>query len=194
MLALKCYNVRNVNLKITCSTSTYVYYLRITWMCYLHCITCTTWYIHVHMLACMSHAKNIHFQTYMQKKWPSTGPNFPKFWENTPLPIPSPSHVRVLLLLLFPPLYVPAKSVPFSPFIKAWSEDLLQARRAERAESPHNSFDNLHCGCEWTKKNDKKIQKRCFLPFGDDEHPRSSSHHSSTSICCVTLRWIAFRP
>ena len=74
------------------------------------------------------------------------------------------------------------------------SGDLLQACRAERAESPHNSFDNLHCGCEWTKKNDKKTQKRCFLPFGDDEHPRSSSHHSSTSICCVTLRWIGFRP
>ena len=56
-------------------------------------------------------------------------------------------------------------------------------------------LSTLHyCGCEWTKKNDKKAQKRCFLPFGDDEHPRSSSHHSSTSICCVTFRWIAFRP
>ena len=44
------------------------------------------------------------------------------------------------------------------------------------------------------KKKRQKNTERCFLPFGDDEHPRSSSHDSSTSICCVTLRWIAFRP
>ena len=119
MLALKCYNMRNINLKITHSTSTYVYYLRIIWIHYLHCITCTTWYIHVHMLACMSHAKNIHFQMYMQKKWPSTGPNFPKFWENTPLPIPSPSHECVGPYLVFLSLYVPPSCVNFSPFIKA---------------------------------------------------------------------------
>ena len=152
-------------------------------------------HVHAHVsmhVACKKHT----FSNMYEKKMTIYWSKFPEISGEYPFtyPLPLPRMCWSLLGIHF--ALCSAELRHFFAFHQGVHQRIccrLVGQR-ERTENPHNSFDNLHYGCEWTKKKRQKNTERCFLPFGDDEHPRSSSHDSSTSICCVTLRWIAFRP